>query len=91
MKLAAPLVTWQNSYALGLEEIDEQHKMLFDIMNRIWEGIVRNADATTIGSALEDLDGTGMTTSSPGPQKAAMARNTASLAPTVTSTSSVAR
>ena len=56
MKLAAPLVTWQNSYALGLEEIDEQHKMLFDIMNRIWEGIVRNADATTIGSALEDLE-----------------------------------
>ena len=22
MKLAAPLVTWQNNYALGLEEID---------------------------------------------------------------------
>ncbi|MDY0108243.1 MAG: bacteriohemerythrin [Giesbergeria sp.] len=56
MKLAAPLVTWQNGYALGLVEIDEQHKMLFDIMNRIWESIVRNDDATAIGSTLEDLE-----------------------------------
>lgn len=42
----AVLVTWQTNYALGMAEIDEQHKMLFDIMNRLWDGIVRNARAS---------------------------------------------
>ena len=52
----ATLVHWQNSYALGMEEIDEQHKMLFDIMNRLWDGIVRNAPAASMTPLLEELE-----------------------------------
>lgn len=57
MKLgAAPLVTWQSNYALGMQEIDAQHKMLFDIMNHLWEGIVTNADTAHIVRVLEELE-----------------------------------
>lgn len=52
----AVLVTWQANYALGMAEIDEQHKMLFDIMNRLWDGIVRNARASEMTPMLEELE-----------------------------------
>lgn len=51
-----PLVTWQGSYALGMDEIDEQHRMLFEIMNRLWEGIVRNDKQTVMVRVLEALE-----------------------------------
>lgn len=50
------LVMWQDSYALGMLEIDDQHKMLFDIMNRLWDGIVRGdkpADQAVLLGELE--------------------------------------
>ena len=52
----AVLVTWQANYALGMAEIDEQHKMLFDIMNRLWDGIVRNARASEMTPMLDELE-----------------------------------
>ena len=52
MTLAASLVTWQDDYALGLEEIDAQHKTLFDIMNRLWAGIVSNAASAEMARAI---------------------------------------
>ena len=52
----AVLVTWQANYALGMAEIDEQHKMLFDIMSRLWDGIVRNARASEMTPMLEELE-----------------------------------
>ncbi|MDR2837802.1 MAG: bacteriohemerythrin [Azonexus sp.] len=55
-KSTAPLVIWQDKYALGLDEIDEQHKTLFNIMNHIWEGIVHNADAASMIGFLEELE-----------------------------------
>lgn len=52
----AVLVTWQANYALGMAEIDEQHKMLFDIMSRLWDGIVRNARASEMTPMLDELE-----------------------------------
>lgn len=56
MKKNTTLVNWQDNYALGLDEIDEQHRMLFDIMNRLWAAILRNAEGQELGSILEDLE-----------------------------------
>ena len=56
MKAGTTLVTWQNHYALGMAEIDAQHKMLFDIMNHLWEGIVANADLSHMVQVLEELE-----------------------------------
>jgi len=56
MRQNTTLVTWQDNYALGMNEIDEQHKMLFDIMNRLWAAIVRNADSAAVAGILEDLE-----------------------------------
>jgi hemerythrin-like metal-binding protein len=55
-KSTTRLVTWQDKYALGLDEIDEQHKMLFDIMNDIWDVIVHNTKARSIMDSLEELE-----------------------------------
>lgn len=40
----APLFEWSDRYALGISEIDRQHRQLFDIINRLGE---------TIGTASE--------------------------------------
>lgn len=50
------LVVWQHKYSLDMEEIDDQHKMLFDIMNRLWSAIVRRAESKELGNILEDLE-----------------------------------
>jgi len=56
MRKNTTLVIWQDSYALGMEEIDEQHKMLFDIMNRLWAAILDNAEGRRLATILEDLE-----------------------------------
>ncbi|MFO1219981.1 MAG: bacteriohemerythrin [Burkholderiaceae bacterium] len=50
------VVAWSRNYALGLDEIDDQHKMLFDLINRLWGHLVDNSDAATVKSTLEDLE-----------------------------------
>ena len=32
-----PLITWQDSYALGLSEIDTQHKKIVEIINHLFQ------------------------------------------------------
>ena len=55
MKLAAPACDLANSYALGLRRLTNSTRCSSTSWAHL-EGIVRNADATTIGSALEDLE-----------------------------------
>lgn len=31
------LITWQNEYALGIEEIDKQHQKIVEIINRLYQ------------------------------------------------------
>lgn len=56
MPLNDTLVRWEESYRLGLDEIDDQHKMLFDIMNHLWKAIVRRAGAEEMASIINDLE-----------------------------------
>lgn len=50
------LVQWDDSYSLGLEQIDEQHKVLFDIMNHLWSAIVRRAEGAEMQKILDELE-----------------------------------
>ncbi|MDX9698128.1 MAG: bacteriohemerythrin [Rhodocyclaceae bacterium] len=53
---SSTLVIWQDKYSLNMSEIDDQHKMLFDIMNRLWNAIIQRADNQRLADILEDLE-----------------------------------
>jgi hemerythrin len=38
------VAAWSDEYALGLDEIDEQHKYLFSLINDVWLGLVNKAE-----------------------------------------------
>jgi len=50
------LVGWSTDYSLGMPELDAQHKMLFDLINQLWQGIVTNADRQTQLKVIEQLE-----------------------------------
>ncbi len=50
------LVRWDDSFSLGLEQIDEQHKVLFDIMNQLWSAIVRRAGGDEMLRIVDELE-----------------------------------
>lgn len=43
MSLRETFVAWSDEYALDLPEIDDQHKVLFEILNSLWAAIVNRA------------------------------------------------
>lgn len=42
---------WDDSYSVGNEDIDEQHKMLFDLINKL----ERDNSDTAVSACLDDL------------------------------------
>lgn len=50
------LVGWSHDYSLGLDEIDAQHKSLFEIINKTWQAIVDRADREHILQLVEELE-----------------------------------
>lgn len=36
---AEPLILWHDDYGLGVDEIDEQHRTLFSLMNKAWQAV----------------------------------------------------
>lgn len=53
---ATPIVGWQDEYSVGLPEVDEQHKMLFDIINRLWTATVTKASSDEMMAIVNELD-----------------------------------
>lgn len=54
---AKPTVApWSEDYALGLSEIDEQHKYLFALINDIWLGLANKADRETSMRLVAELE-----------------------------------
>lgn len=56
MKQIANIAAWSDSYALGMPEIDDQHKALFVLINRLWEQIITQADSAEVMKVLEKLE-----------------------------------
>jgi len=51
------LITWQDEYALGIEEIDSQHKKIVDIINRLFQMFTDKdtRDETKINGIFQEL------------------------------------
>lgn len=54
--MTEPLVKWNASYDIGVDEIDGQHRSLVDLLNQVWEGIVRRVDRTRMLKVLDELE-----------------------------------
>lgn len=54
--MAMELVKWNHNYELGLNEIDDQHKSLFHIINKTWDAIILPADRSVVLKLLEELE-----------------------------------
>ena len=50
------VVAWSSAYALGLEEIDVQHKMLFDLIHVLWDHIVQQSPKEKVLATLGELE-----------------------------------
>ncbi|NMG76607.1 bacteriohemerythrin [Aromatoleum diolicum] len=51
----SPVMTWNGALATGYPEIDEQHRKLIDIANRLNEAMQRGEARAGIGAVLEEL------------------------------------
>ncbi|MCW8918493.1 MAG: bacteriohemerythrin [Gammaproteobacteria bacterium] len=49
------MVEWSNAYSVDIQEIDEQHKCLIDIMNDLYTALVNNSNRDLIGDVLDKL------------------------------------
>lgn len=48
-------LTWSDEYSVGVEEIDEQHKMLFELVNRLFQAAVKREDQQLTVEVLQSL------------------------------------
>lgn len=48
--------TWDQAFSIGMDEIDDQHKVLFEIMNKLWLAIVRHQEKDEMAHILADLE-----------------------------------
>ncbi|OUD12891.1 bacteriohemerythrin [Thioflexithrix psekupsensis] len=49
------LVEWTEELSVGIQEIDEQHKILVSLLNRMHEGIIMGQDKQVINGILNEL------------------------------------
>lgn len=54
--MAQELVGWNPSYSLGLAEIDDQHKSLLELINKIWQAIVSRSETAVVLALVEELE-----------------------------------
>jgi hemerythrin-like metal-binding protein len=50
------LIDWNPAYSIGLEEIDEQHKVLFDIINAMWDEVIKREKGAALLDTLDELE-----------------------------------
>lgn len=50
------LVAWSDAYSLGLPEIDDQHKVLIDLINQLWDAIIKRARPEEMLTIVEELE-----------------------------------
>ena len=49
------ILEWSEDYVVGVAEIDEQHKHLFDIVNRLHKAVSEGAEQSMLGEILNEL------------------------------------
>jgi len=48
-------IDWTEELSVGIQEIDEQHKILIDLINRLYESIVKQTDNQEVNEILTEL------------------------------------
>lgn len=56
MSKSSSVVAWSEDYALKLPEIDEQHKILFNLLNSLWHAIVRRSGPVETLELIGELE-----------------------------------
>ncbi len=46
---------WKESFTLGIPMVDAQHQMYFDMLNQLYEGVVKGAEASALARAHADI------------------------------------
>lgn len=46
---------WKEEYNLGIVEIDNQHKKLLELINRLYDAFVKKDQDTEVGHVIEEL------------------------------------
>lgn len=49
------LIEWNDEFSVGINEFDNQHKTLFDIINRLYNAIEANEEAKLQNKIFDDL------------------------------------
>lgn len=50
-----PLMQWSERLSVGIQEIDEQHKVLVDLINQLHDAIVHHHGAEACGQIMDQL------------------------------------
>ncbi|MFA9464857.1 MAG: bacteriohemerythrin [Velocimicrobium sp.] len=50
-----PFMTWKESYSVGIQEIDQQHKVLFDMVNELYDAMREGKGKDVIVNLLTEL------------------------------------
>jgi hemerythrin-like metal-binding protein len=49
------LISWSEKYATGFDSIDNEHKKLMDLLNKLHDGMMNHKTAEVLGPVLEEL------------------------------------
>lgn len=49
------MLVWSDEYSVGIEEMDEQHKRLIDLINAVYDGLAEKTNSETVGTVLDEL------------------------------------
>jgi len=50
-----PIMTWKESYSVGIAEIDKQHKKLIELINTMHDAMAKGQGKAVVGKTLGDL------------------------------------
>ena len=50
-----PLVYWDNSYSVNVNEIDNQHQKLFDLINNLYDAMKKGSGKEILPSIINEL------------------------------------
>lgn len=50
-----PLIEWNDSYSVGLDLFDREHKTLVDIINRLYDAFERGVERKLVEDSLNEL------------------------------------
>ena len=56
MNVRKLLIAWSEEYSVAMPEIDAQHQVLFDLLNRLWAAIIKRAGRDEMMAIVAELE-----------------------------------